>query len=244
MRQRLLSFAVFSIVLLFSNSANAASFTYDNDFSDGGIGPEFQQYQDGDMILEWSTGLVNLGSTGPGWGEAGVNLAAYTFDLTQPFEMSASLNNSTDANSTNTGIYLDVSDLDDVNYIGAGLFFAGGALTYEFIHEMGDTVIGLVSTSAPSSSSTMYIYGDGTGSVYLSEVGFDVDPTAVFSTSEWGDQRGLLNIGGDKEAGAIINSMSFDDIHLQGTTAVPEPASLLLLGSGLVGMLGLRKVRR
>jgi hypothetical protein len=169
----------------------------------------------------------HLDATGPGYSDAGLVLY-----LDGGLTLGQLVGVSVDA----TGSPLAVNLWLDTG--GDGSFFAfGGVSGNEFTGLNGDSYAGCGAPSISATSSCYMLGGDGAGGTFtLSQLQEGLVPGigADTPTALW---IGITS-GGEEES-ANINSITVSTVG-----SVPEPASIMLLGTVLVGLVGAVRPRR
>ena len=110
----------------------------------------------------------------------------------------------------------------------------------------GDGLTGSIPPSGSGGTAAAYRYGSGSGGVVLKPISISLDAVPVFIplddplTNDVETEISFFLLG--------ISSLQFNVVEngvwITAITPVPEPGTMLLLASGLVGLAGLRKLRK
>ena len=118
----------------------------------------------------------------------------------------------------------------------------------EYDHDEGISVIGgfVYRGTAVPELDGRYIFGDLNGRLFAGDLSSGAITEIRVGLDDRGLGRSLIGFGEDEQHELYVLSTDFTPGGgiVQRIRAVPEPAGLIMLGSGVLGLIGLRRARR
>lgn len=136
---------------------------------------------------------------------------------------------------------------DDVDFL-AGHYVTSATLELDFTNfdllECGDSHGSFLWFHWDGREEVSYTYDDGSSSWV--EIGQDNDVQSVVLDIDWLNDDGLLDVTINLQNSLGTADIGLDHSKLYGTaqTPVPEPATMLLFGAGLAGLVGVKRRKR
>ncbi len=213
--------------LLLSNIASATVLTFD--FGGGNYSAIPQAY--GDNVTSTTMGAYSYGGDG-GFtpniqlayaGDSVANLTLWTTDFN---DLTNVINNETDGDTgftitfaADAGYNVSLTSLDMGNYQSTVLTLPDFTIT----NGSGATLFSQSNIALTEDASSHTIFDFGTSGLVANELILHIDTTGLGGSSD--------NVG-------------LDNIQFSQVSAVPLPAAAWLFGSGLLGLIGLRKLKK